>query len=122
MSDQQMPPGQTGPYEQVGDYPAPDFPTVFADGVMSTAWGRGLVKMYLYRTDPQFQARPGSRDNPIEQIIMPVFGFAQMCALFGRTLKALVEQGHLSQEQLDAIYAADATTKVDTSEPDSVQR
>ena len=79
MTDQQdgwVPAGPDDP-----NYPSATFPTAFVDGVLSASWGRGVIKLYLSRTDPHFRAEPGWRDTPIAQIIAPVDGFASI-ALF----------------------------------------
>jgi hypothetical protein len=98
----------TPPRPPEPEWPQPQFPVIFADGVLSTAWGRGVVKFYFYRTDPEFRATPnsGGRDTPFAEVVMTVSGFAAMVIHFQRTLETLVQQNEITEVQVNQIRQA----------------
>jgi hypothetical protein len=85
------------------EYPPPQFPVVFADGVSSTAWGRGTVKFYLYRSDPEISARGPSKDTAFAQVVMPTRGFAAMYYFFQKTMETLQAQGEVTEAMMEDI-------------------
>ena len=56
------------------EFPPFYFPTIFVDGVMSMANSTAVVKYYLGRNDPSFQATGISQLQPIAQVVMPMAG------------------------------------------------
>jgi hypothetical protein len=80
---------------------APDIPVIFADGAISQNWSPGISKFYLGRIDPDPEALKEGTSNPVAQIIMPAEGFVQMITFFEHRLKAMVEQGIVSQATID---------------------
>jgi hypothetical protein len=89
------------------DWPPLQFPVLFADGALSTAWATGIVKFYFYRSDPEYRALPntGSRDMPNAQVVMPTAGFVAMAALFERTVQRLIDQKMISEAEVARIRA-----------------
>ena len=85
----------------VDDFPPSQFPTVFADGVMSIANSASVVKFYLYRFEPSFSGSGQSRNQAFAQVVMPMDGFAAAFALFERAVSQYVAQGLLPKERLD---------------------
>jgi hypothetical protein len=83
------------------DFPAPQFPTVFADGVMSIANSPSVVKFYLFRYDPSFSGSGQSRNQSFAQVIMPMDAFAATFALFERAVTKYIEQDLITKERLD---------------------
>src|ERR1043166_1444887 len=86
-----------------GQFPPPDFPTVFADGVLSAAWDAGVVKLFLYRNDPDFKATGARSDKPFRQLVLPIHGFAAMSIFHERILRTLRERGEISEEVVAVI-------------------
>jgi hypothetical protein len=99
--------------EPSAEYPAgPFFPTVFADGAQSAAWGRGVVKCYLFRSDPNFRATGPAKDQAVAQLVVPYEGFAAMVIFFQQTLDRLVAEGGITAarvEELRGIVRGDAS-------------
>lgn len=83
------------------EYPGVAFPTVFADGVSSMANSPAIVKFYLNRFDPDFHSGGSSKPQPFAQVIMPMLGFAASFCFFESRIKVFLEQGYITQEQLD---------------------
>jgi hypothetical protein len=88
------------------EFPTSTTPTVFADGVSGYAPGPGVIKFFLYRVDPNMFGRLGTKANPIVQVAMPFFGFAQMTALFQHGVEKLIAAGQLKQAEYDEMIKA----------------
>jgi hypothetical protein len=97
------------PFEKLA--PWASIPNVFADGVMSQSYGPGISKFYLYRTDGDPHAQVEPVNTPIVQVIMPAAGFVRTWAFFGARIKTMIDEGFLTQEQVDAL------TKAGSGEP-----
>jgi hypothetical protein len=80
-----------------------DIPVVFADGVMSQAYGQGIAKFYLYRTDASPNASELPKNVPFLQVVMPAHGFAVMLHFFEHRLKLMINDQTISQEAVDEI-------------------
>jgi hypothetical protein len=65
-----------------GGFPPFNFPTVFADGVLSMANSPSVVKFYLARVEPSFAGDGRSQMQAFAQVIMPIDGFAMMFVFF----------------------------------------
>jgi hypothetical protein len=80
-----------------------DLPLIFADGVLSQAWGANLSKFYLSRidSDPQPGLGPGNKVVPLVQIVMPIDGFVQMVAFFEMRLRMMVNNKVITQDMID---------------------
>jgi hypothetical protein len=85
------------------EFPTANFPTVFADGVLSLAPGPGIVKYYLYRVDPNMFGRGGMAANPSLQVVMPLSGFVEMAVFFEKQISDLISQGQISREAVDQL-------------------
>jgi hypothetical protein len=92
-------------------HPGQHFPTVYAEGTLSTSWKNGIAKFYLYRLDPNFLAGKDSGFLPVAQVILPIEGFAATAIFFRHQLKRMVDAGAISAEEvarLEALYAAES--------------
>jgi hypothetical protein len=80
-----------------------DIPVIFADGVLSQAFGPNISKFYLSRTDSAPQPGPGAENKiaPLVQIVMPTEGFILMVAFFEMRLKMMVDSNNITQEMID---------------------
>ena len=86
------------------EFPPPNFPTVYADGVMNVAHGSQVVKFYLSRFDPSFNvSNSASQNTPIAQVIMPLYSFIDTAVFFEQALNAMVAEGLITQEYVDAL-------------------
>lgn len=85
------------------DFPTPEFPTVFADGVISLVNSPAVVKFFLGRFDPSFAGDGRTQLNPITQIIMPMDTFANMCVFFEAQLRIFVQAGYITEARLTEI-------------------
>jgi hypothetical protein len=92
----------------VDDFPSSQFPTAFADGVMSIANSASVVKFYLFRFEPSFSGSGQSQTQPFAQVVMPIDGFAATFSFFEAAMKKYLQQGLITQSRLDelrGIYA-----------------
>jgi hypothetical protein len=78
-------------------------PTVFADGFANIAPGLGVVRFYLYRTDPDAAGRPHYRNQVIAQVVMPLTGFVHASVFFEKMVKQLLAQGAITPEMIDQL-------------------
>jgi hypothetical protein len=108
MPDQ---PNPTTPFEKLA--PWSTIPIAYADGVMSHAYGAGVSKFYLYRIDSDPNAKGDAAITPVAQIVMPSAGLVRTWAFLGKRIKTMVEDGYLTQEQVDELAA------LATSEPET---
>ena len=98
MSDQSVVPPNDD-----ANYPPPFLPAVFIDGVTSVTWVSSVAKFYLSRFEPHLRASGPSREQPIVQVIMPVLGFVHAALFFERVLKRMIDDGTLTQAQVDEL-------------------
>lgn len=82
------------------DFPGPQFPTVFADGVVSLINSPTVVKFFLGRIEPSFAGDGRSQSQAFAQVIMPIDGFAMMFAFFEVQLKLMIQGGLITEERL----------------------
>lgn len=101
-----MPSDAVPPQSQLSDFPAPHFPTVFADGVSTLVNSPSVVKFFLARFDPSFAGDGRSQLQAIAQVVMPLDGFATMFVFFETQLRHLVQGGFISEARLAEIRAA----------------
>ena len=87
------------------DFPAPQFPNMFADGVMSLAYSPTVVKFFLSRFEPSFAGDGRSQMQAFAQVAMPLDGFASMVAFFEAQLRVLVRAGHITEARLAELRA-----------------
>ena len=85
------------------EYPDLNFPTIFADGIASASWDRGVVKFFLSRNSPDLRASAPGKDTPFMQVVMPTVGFVAMSLFFERIVSRLVAANHISQSDLEAM-------------------
>src|SRR5580704_11518230 len=84
------------------EYPAPSFPTVFADGVSNIAYGPVIVKFFLTRLEPSITViNAPVKPQPFAQVVMPLDGFLSTFVFFENLVENLVRQGTVSQEKLN---------------------
>jgi hypothetical protein len=74
-------------------FPSGNAPVLFADGIISHAWGSSVSKFYLYRTDPSFRGTGEVKNSNVAQIVMPNTGLAEMAAFLERRVSAMVKAG-----------------------------
>jgi hypothetical protein len=55
------------------DFPGPQFPTVFADGVTSLVNSPTVVKFFLARIEPSFAGDGKSQTQAFAQVVMPIW-------------------------------------------------
>jgi hypothetical protein len=94
-----------------GDFPPPQFPTVFADAVGTLANSPTTVKFFLSRFEPSFAGDGRSQLQPFAQVVMPMDGFAATFVFFEAQLRTLVQAGYISEQrlaELREIFAASA--------------
>jgi hypothetical protein len=90
---------------------APEIPVIFADGVLSHAFGPDVSKFYFYRTDSAPDGSNSPNVNvPIAQIVMPADGFVRMVLFLQHRIKMMVEAGALKQSLVDEIAKSDPRT------------
>ena len=89
----------------LADFPAPQFPTVFADGVMSLANSPTVVKFFLSRFEPSFAGDGRSQMQAFAQVVMPMDGFASMVVFFEAQLRILVKAGYITEARLAELRA-----------------
>jgi len=82
------------------DFPGPQFPTVFADGVVSLVNSPTVVKFFLGRIEPSFAGDGRSQMQAFEQVIMPMDGFAAMFVFFEVQLKSMMQRGLITEDRL----------------------
>jgi len=87
------------------DFPAPQFPNVFADGVMSLAFSPTMVKFFPSRFEPSFAGDGRSQMQAFTQVAMPMDGFASMVVFFEAQLKVLVRAGNITEARLAELRA-----------------
>jgi|RhiMetdeSRZDD1v2_1073273.scaffolds.fasta_scaffold499992_3 hypothetical protein len=93
-------------------YPAEDFRTMFADSVLNVARSSSVVKFYLARTEPSFTGDNTYLTQPFAQIVMPIDRFIQAVLFFEQSIDQFVNEGAISQEQLDQIKQSIGTPSV----------
>jgi hypothetical protein len=104
---------RTLPPPQANEFPPPNFPTVFADGVLSLVNSRTTVKYFLARFEPSFIGDGRSQMQAFAQVVMPMDGFAMMFVFFEAQIRVLVENGYITEEHLNelrAIFRGDQRT------------
>ena len=80
-----------------------DIPVLFADGVLSHAYGPGVAKFYFYRTDSSPDPLEGTKNVPVLQIVMPAHGFAALVHFFQHRLNLMIQNGAISAEAVNKI-------------------
>jgi hypothetical protein len=81
------------------------FPTIFTDGFWNVAVNKnGVIKIYLVRNDPAFNSS-NNRLTVFSQLVVPIGGFIASVIFLEKQLKALVADGHVSQQQVDEARA-----------------
>src|SRR5260370_39903302 len=83
-----------------GGFPPPNFPTVFADSVLSMANSPSVVKFYLARVEPSLAGDGRAQMQAFAQVIMPIDGFAMMFVFFEAQLRLLVQNGIVTEQRL----------------------
>jgi hypothetical protein len=85
------------------NYPQANFPTVFADGVMSLANSPTVVKFFLSRTEPNFAGDGTSINQAFAQVVMSMDGFAGTFAFFETAIKRFIAEGYITDVRLDEL-------------------
>ncbi|NUJ81428.1 hypothetical protein HUN39_15625 [Methylocystis sp. FS] len=83
------------------EFPSSTFPAVFVDLIWSATHSAEVVKLYLGRVDPNIYGRGGAVPTPILQIVMPITGFVASAAFLQQKLQVMIEQGVITQQQVD---------------------
>lgn len=79
-------------------FPSSALPTVFADGIANVAPANGVIRFYLYRSDPDQVGGPAYKNQAIAQVVMPVSGFLQAAAFFEKSVDFFVSQGTIAHD------------------------
>jgi hypothetical protein len=95
-----MPADETPQAADKAEFPSPQFPTVFADGVLSLVNSPTVVKFFLGRIEPTFVGDGRSQMQAFAQVIMPIDGFASMFVFFEAQLKTMVRNGLITEDKL----------------------
>jgi hypothetical protein len=90
---------------QPGEYPPPNFPTVFADGVQSLINSPAIVKFFLARFEPTFVGDGRSQLQSFAQVIMPIDGFAMTAVFFEAQLRLLIQNGYITETRVAELRA-----------------
>jgi hypothetical protein len=88
---------------QPGEYPAANFPTVFADSVQSLINSPSTVKFFLARFEPTFVGDGRTQLQSFAQVIMPIEGFAAMVVFFEAQLSLMVNAGYITEDRLSEL-------------------
>lgn len=88
-----------------GEFPPPQFPTVFADAVQSLTNSPTNVKYFLARYEPSFVGDGRSQLQSFAQVIMPMDGFVSMFVFFEAQLRLFVQQGFITEQRLEELRA-----------------
>jgi hypothetical protein len=88
------------------EFPPPQLPTVFADGVTNLATSLSVAKFYLARNDPSLTGDGQNRLQVFAQIIMPISGFLQAFAFFERTIDNMAKDNPTIARELAAARKA----------------
>jgi hypothetical protein len=99
------------------EFPSFNFPSVFADGVLSHVNSLGMSKFYLYRTDPNMFGRGGAITTPTVQINMPTHGLVQSVAFLHQRVQFLIRRGDVTQSDWDQALKDNELPPVDTKAP-----
>jgi hypothetical protein len=91
------------PFEKAA--PWASIPVVFVDGVMSQSYGPGISKFYFYRIDGDPHAKGETSNTPVAQVVMPASGFVRTWAFFGKRIRKMVEEGIITQKEVDELVA-----------------
>lgn len=121
MADNPNPelPGNSREGRPPEEFPAPSFPTIFADLVWSATHTAEVVKLYLARIDPNAFGRGGAVGNPFVQIIMPTSGFIATAVFFQQKLDTMIEQGVITQQQVDDAKSAASPLQAIIDKPEA---
>jgi hypothetical protein len=87
-------------------HPGPHFPVLFADGVQSAFWGRGIVKFYLARSEPAFTAQGPALEQPFVQVVMPYDGLIAAAVFFHQIVERLIADKAITEPQIEAYRSA----------------
>lgn len=82
-------------------YPGPDFPTAYADGVLTANVGPGVLKLVFFRIDPSYDGIAPPNPMPNLQVVMPNIGFLGTVLYLEQILSQLIHSGAISQQQVD---------------------
>src|ERR1700730_5606874 len=81
---------------------ADGIPVLFADGVISQAYGGNVAKFYFGRVDPDPSGSASAPNAaPVLQVAMPIDGFVQMVAFLEMRLRVMVKRGVIAQQIID---------------------
>jgi hypothetical protein len=82
------------------DFPPPDMPVIYADGVSTAAPAQQTVKFFLARVEPHLRAENRTLVQPITQVVMPLAGFLQTAFFFENIVKNMEAQGTITPDQI----------------------
>lgn len=94
------------PDDLVTGFPGAGFPVVYADAVTSLSNSPHVVKFYLARLDPHFDAKAPPRPHAFAQVIMSTDAFVQTCAFFESYLARMEHAGVVTRGQIEAAKQA----------------
>jgi hypothetical protein len=83
------------------EYPTPETPTIFADGIKNLANTSQMAKFYLFRFDPSFTGSDRAKVRPCAQIVMSIDALTNAFAFLENAVKQLQVQGVISEQALE---------------------
>ncbi len=87
-------------------FPAYNFPTVFADGVLNATISRWTVKYYLFRLEPSLKADNKFLAQAVAQVVLPVEGFVSAYLYFEKQVNRMIDTGIITKARVDEMRGA----------------
>jgi hypothetical protein len=78
-----------------------NFPTTYADGILSIAGGFPITRMFLYRIEPNMFGTGGLQTVPTAQIVMPLDGVLNLKLFIDSFINNLIQTNQLTAEQFE---------------------
>jgi hypothetical protein len=97
-------------FKPVGDFPSPDTPVIYIDGVTNFIPGGpgigGIAKLHLARIDAHVAGGNRYETHVFAQLAMPMASLIQTAEFLTKAIDNLVIAGLLSKEEVDKIREA----------------
>jgi hypothetical protein len=88
------------------NYPSPQFPTVFADGVSNIVNSKQVTKFFLTRFESDLASTNPSKSQPFMQVVTSMEGFAATFTFFEAAVERYVSQDLLTQQMINQFREA----------------
>lgn len=103
------------------EFPHINFPTVFADGVVSHVNANGISKFYFQRVEPNMYGSGGAVVTPFMVVAMPTPGFVAMAAFFHQRVQFLISRGDTTQAEWERVLKENVP-KIDAAASDAKEK